>query len=79
MTEVTFDALLKAASKLPSDHEVVKVLMSAEVNANDTIYVEKAATKDEWERIALGSIGCLFDSHTKPATLRWFKKRGYRW
>jgi len=79
MTEPTFSQLKAAARKLASNHEVVQILGSAEDNANDTVSVERAATESEWDRVALSSIACLFDSSTKPATLRWFERRGYRW
>lgn len=79
MTTPTFEDLRKAAARLPIDHEVVTILSDAEINANDTLHTEKACNEDDWEKIALNSIGCLFDKHTKPATLRWFKQRGYRW
>jgi hypothetical protein len=79
MTDVTFDQLRAAARKLPHTSEVHNILDSAEVNANDTVYTDKSATQAEWDQIALASIACLFDSGTKPTTLRWFKQRGYRW
>jgi hypothetical protein len=53
--------------------------MAAEENANETIYVEKAATEDQLAELCFGSLECLLCDSADAAAHAWFKARGVRW
>lgn len=57
--------------------EVSDALDSARVNANDTIYIEKAQPETEWESLFTGSlVSSLSFSTPSPAAVEWFAKHG---
>lgn len=76
----TYHALCKDAGKLRGAElraDVEQLIDSAYTNANDTIYVEKAAHSKEWDRIFTGSLGGLLTERgVDPRTIAWFAKRG---
>ena len=55
------------------------LLDQARINADDTIYVEKAADPKKWDKIALMSLESLLAYSTDLEVQAWFKKNGVRW
>jgi hypothetical protein len=58
------------------NHRISAILASAELNAHDTIYVEKAAAEDQFDAIALASLEsnlCFCEDHDVCA---WFTNNG---
>jgi hypothetical protein len=53
--------------------------MAAEENANETIYVEKAATEDQLAELCFGSLEYLLCYSDDAVAHAWFKARGVRW
>jgi hypothetical protein len=53
--------------------------MAAEENANEAIYVEKAATEDQLAELCFGSLESLLCYSADAAAHAWFKARGVRW
>lgn len=75
------------ANKLFAESDKVKNLANREtinslidsgrINANDTVFLEKAAPVEEWETIFKGSIGTLLASGSyNHRVVAWFAKRG---
>ena len=54
------------------------VLDSARVNADDTVFVERACDVTGWHDIALGSIETVLAYSTDKKVLAWFAKRGVK-
>lgn len=53
------------------------VLDRARINADDTVYVEKAQSVAQWNKIAYASIqDILSRSDTDEQAVRWFEKNG---
>ena len=53
------------------------LIESGHLNADETIYVEKAATPGEWADLFVGSLQCLLTGgEATPAVVAWFKKNG---
>jgi hypothetical protein len=71
-------AALHAAALADGNSGAVKALGRAENNADDTVYIEKAAPVAEWEDIALRSIS-LTAPFEQPGVAAWFKAQGYEW
>jgi hypothetical protein len=82
--------LVKKSDALRSQHagkptyttfasEISGLINSAEVNANDTVYTDKAATEQDWERIFWGSLEMLLGDCRDTKVTSWFKKQGVRW
>lgn len=53
--------------------------MSAEENAQFTIYVEKAAPESEFADMCLGSLEALLCDSDDTAAAAFFKSQGVRW
>ena len=88
---VTFAGLRDAVDRM--DHGTVEqnvfattlatrlddVLDRARINADDTVYVEKAAVAAEWDRIALDTVSdILSQSGTDGDIVEWFLAQGVR-
>ena len=53
--------------------------MAAEENANETIFVEKAATEDQLAELCFSSLEGLLCYSKDEAAHAWFRARGVRW
>ena len=53
--------------------------MAAEENANETIFVEKAAKEDQLAELCFSSLESLLCDSDDKAAHAWFKARGMRW
>lgn len=74
----TFKTLWDAATA-ENNNGAIMALMAAEHNANETVYVEKAASVSALESLSLGSI-CETAAFTESAAVQvWFAAKGYRW
>jgi hypothetical protein len=72
--------LCKQAMRLKGEatqRRVMSILDNAADNAAQTIYNEKAAPVDHWNRIFVGSIELLLSSggENTTAVINWFKNR----
>lgn len=86
MTTTTFRTLNAAAAALGSPlvvgslaEEVIDLIDGARVNADDTIYVDKAAPKSKWNAIFAGSLSSLLCERISPAAADFFRANGVRW
>ncbi len=78
MRKVTFNSL-RVAAEAEGNYGAQMALMSAETNAHETIHLEKEASPEDFDRLALDSI-CYtgpFTSDEKVAD--WFRDHGYCW
>ena len=50
----------------------------ARINADDTVFVEKARPIAEWDAVAMASVVDLLSFSTDAAVNRWFAERGIR-
>jgi hypothetical protein len=67
------------AEGLAFDSDILYTIDAARVNADDTVYLEKAAPESDWDGIFEGSLmGLLSDRDVNPDTLRWFAAQGIR-
>lgn len=78
---MTFADLKAAAAKLGTQYNTLgyrvdALLDSARVNADDTVYLEKAAPESDYDRIALDTVMMELSYCTDKAVIRWFAKRG---
>lgn len=79
--EMTMFKQLNAASRTIRSaglqNEVDNLIDSGRINADDTVYAEKAAPESDWECVFVGTIASLLSSgEYSKACLRWFAKRG---
>ena len=81
--ETQFNALDRAASKIRSyalRTEVQEAIESARINANDTVYTEKAATPAQWAGLFIDSLETVL-CYCKPShhAKAWFIRNGVKW
>lgn len=84
---MTFEQIKsKAAAKFGYDvlgetlgSRVDYLLDSARINADDTVYLEKAAPVNEWERIALDSLRFLLSDSKDTKAQAWFRSINFVW
>lgn len=79
-----YDTLLAAAPKRVTRFDIAdqidEVLDSARINANDTIYIEKAAPESEWNLIFKGTIESILAFGDYSAEVKaWFAAQGIRY
>lgn len=82
--EVTFRALQdKVYKKMTSGallgsviDRVDGLLDRARINADDTVYLEKACPAEEWERIAMGTLQDILSYSEDGQAKYWFKRQG---
>jgi len=60
-------------------HRVGYLIDSARINADDTIYTDKAAPEAQHGKIAVSSLEMLLCSCTDEEVCAWFRKQGFRW
>lgn len=73
--------LTKDAAKIKSKnvrYNVENLIESGRINADDTIFVDKAAKVGEWESLFVGSIESLLCDDANVSARRWFSTRGIR-
>lgn len=71
---------LKSKSKSDLGRKVRKIIDSANGNAYDTIYVEKAQPHEQYEYIALGSLSDLLsDRDADKKVQAWFRSIGFKY
>jgi hypothetical protein len=59
--------------------EINEIAGNAEVNANDTVYTEKAVPVEQWDAVAMSTVAeQLACGSYSPATVLWFTRRGVR-
>jgi hypothetical protein len=73
-----FEAL-RIAAMASGNREVADVIISAEENANETVYVEKTVEADEWGAIAWYSISSSPHFTESAKVRKWYKAHGYTW
>lgn len=78
---MTFAQINTIAFKLPvanndRNNEIQCMCISAEQNAMDTVYVDKSAPVEDYDRIALASLECLLSDCSDAAIIKWFAKNG---
>jgi hypothetical protein len=61
------------------NHRISAILASAELNAHDTIYVEKAATEDQFDAIALASLESNLCFCEDFEVCQWFAENDVKW
>lgn len=82
---MTFQEIRAKHERLPYtgieclSYRVEELLMSAEVNANDTCFAEKTATEAEWDRIAQSSLELLLGCCRDKQVAAWFRRIGFVW
>jgi hypothetical protein len=54
------------------------LLCSAEENANDTVYIERAHTEDEWNAVALSTLELLVADEPDPKVRAVFTTLGFK-
>ena len=54
------------------------IVDSGRVNADDTVYTEKAAPASDYDRIALETVIGTLAYETDKRVINWFAKRGIR-
>lgn len=82
---ITFKELEKAALSITErsygswGYHAITIVLRAADNADDTVYVEKTASVEEYDSIALATVGGLLANETFPAeTIKWFIEQGVR-
>ena len=70
--EILAAALNRNAGPQALGHRVDAILDSARVNADATIYVEKAQPEAAWNSIAVGSIRDILSYSSDARAQRWF-------
>ena len=58
---------------------VSAILASADLNAHDTIYVEKAATEDQFDAIALATLEGILCFCEDFEVCQWFAENDVKW
>lgn len=70
---------LRDQAEVHSSDEIRGIVNNAVVNAEDTIYVEKAACSSQFERLVVATIAEQLACNTySTSTIRWFTTRGIR-
>lgn len=79
----TFKELEVAYYKLetcsPLWYKIMHALGSADENANETVYVEKAASASDLESLKLASLEGILCYCDDPETRDWFAAQGFKW
>jgi hypothetical protein len=61
------------------NQRISAILASAELNAHDTIYVEKAATEDQFDAIALATLEGILCFCEDFEVCQWFAENDVKW
>lgn len=78
---MTFASIQSTAAKLGTRRATLgaridDILDNARINADDTVYVEKAAPVADWDRIALASLQSLLSYCGDSKAVAWFRRNG---
>lgn len=80
---MTFQELRTAADKMDCLHgigsRVDNILDQARINADDTVYAEKARPSSEYDRIAADTVAELLSYSSDAEAQAWFRGVGFSW
>lgn len=83
---ITFKQLEKATLEINDrsygswGYHALTIVLRAASNADDTVYVEKTASVEEYDDIALASVGSILANESFPSeTIKWFIVQGVRY
>jgi hypothetical protein len=81
-TRMTYEQLIAKADTIEGwklRSAVIDAVLSAEQNANETIYESPDRTLDDWQWLFWGSIACTSAFLDNKAVQAWFENIGYTW
>jgi hypothetical protein len=82
LAQVTYEDIRLASLKLSQwserNRDILDVIESGRVNADCTIYIEKAAPVSDWDRLALASLCDALSCCANPRAVAWFTKLGVK-
>jgi len=84
-TVPTYEDLRKAAEGFiyngnERNEAILNLMDSAQINADDTVFVDKSMPESEWATVALSTLrDLLSDKNVKADVRQWFNNQGLVW
>jgi hypothetical protein len=82
--KIKWSEIVKMASTLEISRgslgdRIDEMVDSARVNADDTVYLEKAAAESDYDMVAISTLELILSDSNDEEAKTWFKSIGFNW